>query len=147
MVRRNSADHHGTRWCHRMMNMKMSYLLLACVFIAGGCALQEKPTVKQRSTPNVVKQATAPRDAETVLPLLRKFKPELGMEYITSVLGEPDVDVGSAVHAFVYPLTDGNAVVVHAYANRHHTPDSGEYKPGSVIGIKRGTEVIYSEKK
>ena len=52
------------------------------------------------------------RDATVVLPLLAKFTPELGMASIREVLGEPDMDMGSASSLFVYRLTDDTTIQV-----------------------------------
>ena len=106
-----------------------------------------KPTTERQSSSRVETQAIAPRTADTALPLLRKFTPELGMDYITSVLDKPDIDVGSGIHEYVYPMTDGYSVVVRARINHRHTVGAGEYKPGTIISITHGSEVIYSEKK
>jgi hypothetical protein len=128
------------------MKTKMIYLLIATL-IASGCALHKKATVKQQSSPKIAKQATAPLDASTVLPLLRKFKPEMGMEYILDVLGEPSVNVGSAVYSYFYLLTDGKNVHVQAHINHNYTPASGESKYGPVIKIEHGGEIIYDSRR
>jgi len=126
------------------MNTRMSYLLLAYCLIVSGCALQEKQPAQERKSPIMTKQAPAPRDASKVLPLLRRFKPELGMEYVIGILGEPGINIGSAVYSHFYPLTDGTSILVQAHINRDH-PRKSKYGP--VIKIEHGSEVIYDSRK
>jgi len=53
------------------------------------------------------------RDAATVMPRIRKAI-DVGptFESLSGILGEPDLDIGSGIHIFVYRLSDGTGIRV-----------------------------------
>ena len=122
-------------------------VLLLGAIATSGCIHHKKQAHQPTKASGVTRQVPAPRDAATVLPLLRKFTPELGMEYIETVLGEPAGDLGSNFHVYYYPLNDGTPVWVEAQMSHDHGPASGKYKPGAVISIAHGTQTIYDSRK
>lgn len=53
------------------------------------------------------------RDAATVMPRIRKVLEGVPTyAQLSDILGEPDMDIGSGIHIFVYHLGDGTAVTV-----------------------------------
>lgn len=122
-------------------------VLLLGAIAASGCIHHKKQAHQPTKPSGVTRQVPAPRDAANVLPLLRKFTPELGMEYIETVLGEPAGDLGSNFHLYIYPINDGTMVTVQQHINHDHGPASGKYMPGAVISIAHGTQMIYDSRK
>jgi hypothetical protein len=80
------------------------------------------------------------RKAIIVLPLLKRFSSKDTYSKIETILGKPDVDIGSGIYIYVFRLDDSTSVTVG-------TPDRI-----SVFGIKRagygvsGTQVIFARK-
>lgn len=127
----------------------MIEVLLFGVIAASGCIHHKKQAHEPTKPSGVTRQVPAPRNTASVLSLLRKFTPELGMEYIETVLGEPAGDLGSNFHVYYYPLNDGTTVWVQAQMSHDHGPASGKYKPGTVIiiSIAHDTQTIYDSGK
>ena len=130
-----------------MMKKGIIEVLLLGAIAASGCIHHKKQAHQPAKASGVTRQVPAPRDAATVLPLLRKFTPELGMEYIETVLGEPAGDIGSNFHLYIYHLNDRTTVSVQAQMSHDHESASGKYKPVAVISIAHGTQTIYDSRK
>ncbi len=83
------------------------------------------------------------REVEKVMPLLSQFKEESPYDYIESILGQPDEDIGSGMYVLEFKLEDGTRITVG-------TPDKEEvwyiYHTGpgmddsSVVQIYKKTE-------
>jgi len=59
------------------------------------------------------------REPEKVIPLLFQFNEKLHYDYVESILGEPDKDMGSGIYVLEFRLKDKTIVVVG-------TPDKKE---------------------
>jgi hypothetical protein len=132
------------------MKLQILYVLLVCSIITTGCVVKNK-TVSQEPKPSgVTRSLPAPRNATVVLPLLDKFRPDLGMKYIKDTLGECDVNVGSAQFSGVYSLDDKTTIMVKATMPGMGSPRED---PPLVLSIERqgegitGIQVIYDSKK
>ena len=97
-----------------------AYFLILLCLIAVGCA-DPKPI-------------SAPRDANTVMPLLVNFTPELGVDYIKTTLGEADKDMGGMIRSFFYALDDGTTVNVKITIPGVGAPSD---EPSKVLCIER----------
>jgi hypothetical protein len=88
---------------------------LAVTFLGVTATVAQDQPKDEPSPPqsNAAPQAvSSSRNPDVVLPRLAKFTPALGLPYIREVLGEPDMDIGSASSLFIYRLSDGSTLQV-----------------------------------
>ena len=93
-----------------MMKNGIKCLVFAIGICAAGCTVTERQTAPSRQPADEAKKALPLRNAKAALPLLAKFKQDMGMAYIEAALGKADLDCGGAVHDLWYKLDDGSSV-------------------------------------
>lgn len=92
-------------WSMKMKNVFVMLLLFAIAFPASA--------VNSRDV------AFPSREVEKVMPLLSQCNEESPYDYIESILGQPDEDMGSGMYILEFKLEDGTSITVG-------TPDKKE---------------------
>jgi hypothetical protein len=76
--------------------------------------LREKCWTEQKSaTEGSTIRLNSNRVAATIIPRIRAvIKADITFDKLSEILGEPDMDIGSGIHIFVYDLSDGTGIRV-----------------------------------
>jgi len=96
------------------MKNTAAYLLLTCFFILFGSCSTENKISQQNQVKNPFSESLPSRNAEYILPRLAKFTSQQRLTNIQDILGEPDLDCGSAIHDLFYSLDNNSSVRVRA---------------------------------